>query len=230
MKIGGLQIPSLIEYPDHLSAIIWTIGCNLRCPFCYNPELVFGFFDRISEKKVSDELEKRIDIIEAVSITGGEPTIQGDLRDYIESLKERGLLVKIDTNGTKPEVLDDLIEHDLIDYVAMDVKTSPDKYNLLRNPAISPSTIKESIKIIKNSDIEYEFRTTVVPGIVMKEDIINIAEMISPAKRYYLQQFEENRTHLSPIYNSVEPYTKSELRDMLKSIEDKNIHADLREY
>lgn len=193
MKIGGFQPFSLNDYPGHVAAVIYTQGCNLRCPFCHNPSLVlpesFGVPFPIEE--VITRLEKRIGKIDGVVISGGEPTLQHDLRECIKRLKNMSLLVKIDTNGTQPEVLTSLLEEKLIDFIAMDIKAPQEKYDLLCGVKISFTAIARSIKIIKESGIAYQFRTTHYTPFLEDEDILIIREMLGNDRHYCLQQYQE---------------------------------------
>jgi len=201
MQIGGLQKLTLIDYPDKLACTVFLIGCNFRCPWCYSGELVLPeknkkqFYPvksdrvgakqfngaRISEKEFFNFLKKRKDKLEGVVICGGEPTINKELPNFIKKIKKLGFLVKLDTNGSNPKMLKKLIAEHLLDYIAMDIKAplSQDKYEKATGVKINLEDIKKSIDIIKNSGIEHEFRTTVVPSIHTKEDIIQIAKEIS---------------------------------------------------
>jgi len=187
---------TLIDYPSKIAAIVFTIGCNFRCRFCYNTRLVdpklFKTNDIITEEDFFDFLNKRKGKIEAVVITGGEPTLQEDLITFIRKIKKNDFLVKLDTNGTNPDILEKLLEEKLIDYIAMDIKNTIDDKNYMKITRVDNCCrrIKKSIEIIKNSLVDYEFRTTVAPGIT-KENIIDIAKYISGAKKYYLQEFKD---------------------------------------
>lgn len=219
MKIGGLQKTSLLDYPDHISAIIWTLGCNFRCPFCYNKAIVFEEIDVIPEEQVLDFLEKRKKLLEAVSITGGEPTLQDDLVEFIKKVKNLGYLVKLDTNGSNPEKIRKLIQNRLVDYISMDVKAPREKYDMLAGTKTNISKIKKSIEIIKNQAPDYEFKTTVVPKLLEKEDILEIAKWLQGSKRYYLQQFKKNPPFISDEMEKVTPYSKEYLYEILEEIE-----------
>lgn len=193
MRIGGLQKFSLIDYPDKFSCIIFTQGCNFRCPWCHNPELVYPhlFKNTISENYIFDFLESRKNELEAVVITGGEPTIQPDLAEFIEKIKKMGYLVKLDTNGSNPYILEKLLKNKLVDYVAMDIKAPPEKYSLLIGKSIDISLIFESIEIIEKYSPDYEFRTTFVPSLLSEDDLIKIKRMIRSKKRHKIQGFKE---------------------------------------
>jgi len=200
MKIGGFQRFSLIDYPNKISCIVFTQGCNFRCPYCYNPELVYPefFTTPLKEEAIFDFLKRRKGRLEAVVITGGEPTIQPDLTEFIEKIKKMDYFVKLDTNGSNPHILKELIKSKLIDYIAMDIKAPPEKYSLLSGRDVDISLIFESMKIIENSSLEYEFRTTFVPSLLSEVDILRIKNMIKDKKRYRIQKFRkvEKRTFI----------------------------------
>jgi pyruvate formate lyase activating enzyme len=218
MKIGGFQEISLLDYPDTISAIIWTIGCNFRCPYCYNKQLVLNEIKNISEDKIFNFLEERKGKIEGVTITGGEPLLQKDIEIFIKKVKTLGYLVKIDTNGSFPKKLDKLINENLVDYIAMDIKAPKNKYNMLSGINTNIKKIEESVKIVRNKSDYYEFRTTIIPRFLEKNDIIEIAEWLRGAKKFYLQQFKSNPPLLSNDFEKVEPYLKEELNDILNTI------------
>ncbi|MGB9694998.1 MAG: anaerobic ribonucleoside-triphosphate reductase activating protein [Caldisericaceae bacterium] len=191
MLVGGFQKFSLIDYPNKTSAIIFTQGCNFRCPFCHNPELVdpLQFGAPIPFEEVMTFLKKRVGLLDAVEFTGGEPTLQPDLRKSIESVRELGFLIKLDTNGSNPEILKELIENNLLDYVAMDVKAPLDEYDSAIGVQFDKETILKSISLIINSQIDYEFRTTMIKGIIKGSDSMkNIGELIKGAKAYFMQK------------------------------------------
>ena len=187
---------TLIDYPSKVAAIVFTISCNFRCRFCYNTRLVdprlLNTNEIIKEDDFFGFLDTRIGKLSAVVITGGEPTLQRDLIPFAKKIKEMGFLVKLDTNGTNPGVIKKLLSKKLVDYIAMDIKNdlSNKAYEKIVKIGYDIKKIKESIKIIINSGIDYEFRTTASPG-VTKENIISIAKYISGAKKYYLQEFQD---------------------------------------
>jgi pyruvate formate lyase activating enzyme len=213
MKIGGLQKTSLLDYPDNISAIIWTSGCNFRCPFCYNKDLVLGTGIRISEDEVFSFLEKRRGTLDGVVITGGEPLMHPDIVEFVQKIKKLGFLVKVDTNGSFPEKLRELLEKRLVDYVAMDVKAPKKKYTQLSGMKCDIDRIDESITVIKTMAPQYEFRTTVAPGLLTKEDIVEIAKWIEGATQYYLQQIKQDVPLLSGKLQTTAAYTKEMLLD-----------------
>lgn len=223
IEIGGLQKLTLIDYPGRLAATVFLCGCNFRCWFCYNSELVLPQKiknqPKISEKYFFDFLKERKGLLEGVCVTGGEPTLNKDLSTFIKKIKKLGYLVKLDTNGSKPKILKDLISKKLIDYVAMDIKApfKNQKYNDATGVKGDLNKIKKSIELIKDSGIDYEFRTTVVPGIHTKEDILQIAKEISPAKKYILQNFRPEKT-IDPKFEKIKPYPQEFLVEIQKTI------------
>lgn len=233
MIIGGLQKFSLLDYPEHLSAIIFTQGCNFRCQFCYNPMLV-RFAGKINHNipspKSEDQrghtyikeddlfsfLKKRLGKLDAVVITGGEPTIHADLPKFIKKIKSLGYKIKLDTNGAQPEILKKLVEEQLIDYLAMDIKASEKKYKLVTGEQPDLAKIKKSIKIIKESGLPYEFRTTIVPGLHEKNDIKEIGKLIKGGAKWFLQQFKSDMDLINKKLKRTKPYTEKEIKEMCK--------------
>jgi pyruvate formate lyase activating enzyme len=220
MKIGGLQKVSLIDYPGEISSIIFLQGCNFKCPYCHNPELVdpdsFGLC--LEEKYILDFLKTRIGKIDAVTITGGEPTIQDDLTLFIRRIKKMGFAVKLDSNGSGPEVIQKLLSEELLDFIAMDIKAPLSKYESIVQVSLDTDLIKESIRIILKSKIEHEFRTTVVQSLLTENDIFNIASLISGARRYALQRFVPAKT-LSKKYLKAKPFLDDTLGIIKKRLE-----------
>ncbi len=191
MKIGGLLKFSLIDYPGKISAVIFTQGCNFRCPYCHNPELVLPehFCEPFSEEKIFEFFAKRVGQIEGIVVTGGEPTMQKDLIEFLEKVKAMGLLIKLDTNGSNPQVLKKALDLNLVDYVAMDIKAPLEKYAQLTDLKDCAASISKSINIILDSQIDHEFRTTLAKPIVPEEDLPKMASLVKGAKRYRLQRF-----------------------------------------
>lgn len=195
MQIHGFNKTTLLDYPEHVAATVFTGGCNFRCPFCHNGGLVLdpAGQEQIAEEEVLSYLQKRQGILDGVCITGGEPTLQSDLKNFIKQIKQLGYAVKLDTNGYRPGVLWDLLSDGLLDYVAMDIKASKENYVRaagVRNLDIS--AIEESVAILKSSKIPYEFRTTVVKGIHSVEEFEVIGRWLEGCHAYYLQAFREN--------------------------------------
>ncbi|MCR5116356.1 MAG: anaerobic ribonucleoside-triphosphate reductase activating protein [Lachnospiraceae bacterium] len=210
MQIHGFNKTTLLDFPGHLASTVFTGGCNMRCPYCQNADLVLNPMSQplISEEVVFDHIKKRKGIIEGVCITGGEPTLQADLEDFIKRLKELGVMVKLDSNGYRPEVLKRLMGNGLLDYVAMDIKSSLDDYHTVAGVKLDTSLIKESIDLLKNGPIDYEFRTTVVKELHSKETFEKIGELLSGAKQYFLQGYIDSERVIERRFSS---YTKEEL-------------------
>jgi pyruvate formate lyase activating enzyme len=191
MNIGGFEKYSFIDYPGCISSVVFTVGCNFHCPYCHNPELVRpgsnGPAGPFSQRDILVFLEKRRKYIDGVVITGGEPTLQPDLQQFCREVKSLGLQVKLDTNGSNPSALAALLSGDLVDYIAMDIKTDPEHYVPLISHDIDPQRIKDSIRIILESGIPHEFRTTCVTPIVDTSSIRMIARLVQGADRYALQ-------------------------------------------
>ncbi len=188
MILGGLQKTSLIDYPEKISAIVFTAGCNFNCQYCYNPELR-NYSPKIDEKEFFDFLAKRKKQLDAVVVTGGEPSVHSDLPEFIGKIKKMGFLVKLDTQGTNPQMVKKLIDEKLIDYVAMDIKAPLKKYREVANCFVNEKAIKETIETLKKSGIDYEFRTTIVSGQLLIADFKDIGKLIKGARRYFLQAF-----------------------------------------
>ncbi len=220
--IKGLQKLSLIDFEPHTVATVFVGGCNFRCGFCHNPDLVLHFKDlkTIKEEEVLSFLEKRKKWLDGVCITGGEPTLYTDLPFFISKIKEKSFLVKLDTNGYNPAMIKRLIDGKLLDYIAMDIKTSLDDYETVVCVKVDINQIKKSIELIKNSGIDYEFRTTVVPGLITKENIMKIGKLLNGSKKYVLQNFRPNRDMIENRFKNIKPYSQKEIEDMKKGIKD----------
>ena len=219
IKFYGLQKLTLLDYPGKMAATLFTGGCNFRCPFCHNKSLVYlnESEGEISRETILEYLDKRKGILDGVCITGGEPTLYPGLRDFIETLKSLGLLVKLDTNGTNFDKLKELVDGGLVDYVAMDIKNCPKKYSMtvgLENYDLTD--IEKSVSYLLENHVDYEFRTTVVKEFHEPEDMKEIGEWIKGAKNYYLQQFEDHGTCIVEGLNPHDASTMREYRDILK--------------
>ena len=215
MRFGGLQKTSLIDFPDRVSTVLFTSGCNLRCPFCHNWRLVVKKdIPSIPENLILDFLISRKNFIKSVVITGGEPAAQSDLSNFLRKLKEKEFNVKLDTNGFFPKAIQKCVNY--LDYISVDLKTSLEKYVLLG--ANDTSNLLKTIEIIKAGNVDYEFRTTVVPGFVDKVTISKIGRIVNGSRRYALQQFLPDDT-LDVAFRKVKPYSSStiaSLADILK--------------
>ena len=210
---------SLLNYPDLVSATVFTNGCNFLCPYCQNSALVLDAKDNelIPEEEVLDYLKERRKLLDGVCVTGGEPTIQKDLVEFIRKIKDLGLKVKLDTNGSHPEVIKELLDLGLVDYIAMDIKTVFSKYNEVANRKVDTDALRSSIELIKNSNIDYEFRTTVVKAFVSYEDLIFILDYLN-CKKYYLQKFEDRQSNI--VYH-LDAYSDDELKEIYSSLKEK---------
>lgn len=226
MLFGGWQKITLIDYPEKVATTLFTVGCNLRCPFCHNPELVLPELIKnlplIKEKEIFDYLKNRRGLIEGVCLTGGEPMLQPDLFDFLEQVKKMGFKIKLDTNGTEPEKVKELISQKLVDYFALDVKEPLNRRKIYPEPL----KIKETIELIKNCGLDYEFRTTVYPELTAK-DIFEIVLEIKPAKRYYLQEFSAKKI-LDPSLIAQSALGRKELIDIWQKIKDNFEICELR--
>lgn len=210
MNIQGIQTLTLLDFPGRLACTVFTAPCNLRCPFCHNSGLITGLDDPMEWDVVRDFLISRVGILHGVCITGGEPTLHNDLTDYLAEIKDLGFLVKLDTNGTRPEILVDLVDGGLVDYVALDVKNSPQQYDTtigIKDFEIVP--IATSIEFLLSGGVDYEFRTTVVQEFHDEEGLLELAKCIRGAKRYYLQTFVDSDQVLQ---KDLHPYSPEEMR------------------
>lgn len=217
MRIGGFQKLTLLDFPDKVAATIFFVGCNFNCSYCHNPELVLpqNFPKKfLSPENIFTELEQRKAFLDGVCLTGGEPLLQPDLTPFIKKIKQMGLQVKLDTNGTNPQKLQSLIEQKLVDYVAMDVKAPLAKYHLITKTQIDLSLIEQSIKLLLQEKVAYEFRTTVVPGLLSAQDIVDIARLIVGAKKYKLQKGELNKPLVDASLQGGKSYSYQELESM----------------
>ncbi len=217
MLIKGFQKLSLIEYPGKLSVVIWTGGCNFRCPFCYNTDIVLNYknMPTISEKEIIDFMLTRKGLLDAVAITGGEPTLQKDLPKFAKKIKNMGFSVMLETNGSDPNMIKKLIDPRLVDYIAMDIKAPLGKYERAAGKKVNKGNIQKSIDAIRNSDVNYEFRTTVIPRFFKKEDAIAIGKWLKGSKRYYLQQFVSGN-NIDRGFRRIKPYPPDKLKEFAK--------------
>jgi len=221
MTIGGIQKLTLIDYPERIATTIFITGCNFRCPWCYSSEIVLPEKikkqSKISEKEILSFLKSNRNLLEGVVICGGEPCLHKDLPSFVKKIKKLNYPVKIDTNAYWPEMLRHLIDNNLIDYVAIDIKAPKEKYEQVVGRKINIKNIERSISILKENKIDYEFRTTVVPKLLKKNDIINIAHWILGAKKYYLQGFRPEK-NIDPKFEKVKPYSEKYLLTIQKAI------------
>jgi len=222
MIIAGLQKLTLIDYPEKLACTVFLAGCNFRCPWCYNPELVLPEKikdnSQITKKDFFDFLKYRINLLDGVVICGGEPTLNKDLPIFCKKIKKMGYAIKLDTNGSNPEMISNLIDEKLIDYIAMDIKAPKEKYKEATGAKIDIKQIQKSIDILKKGEVSYEFRSTMIPKLLGKEDIIEIARWIGPAKKYCLQNFQKERDTVNPEFKGINPCLKEYLLNIQKII------------
>lgn len=213
MRIGGIQKSSLLDFPNMISAIVFTKGCNFACDYCHNPELFNSGVD-YTTSEFFEFLNTRKGKLDGIVITGGEPCLQPDLMDFIKRIKQMGFLVKLDTNGSFPDVIQKLLNENLLDYIAMDIKAPIEKYNAVSNSTISTDKIITSVNLIMNSGIDYEFRTTIVKSQLAFEDFENIGDLIKGAKKYYLQKFVPTKT-LNPAFLSEQTYNDEDFKRII---------------
>ncbi len=221
MQIGGIQKLTLIDFPGKIACTVFLAGCNFYCPWCHSRELVMPKeikkLPKVSEKDFLDFLEERRGLLEGVAICGGEPTLNKELPSFCQKIKTLGFSVKLDTNGSNPVMLNELISNGLVDYVAMDVKLPFERYVEVCNTEDKAFDVQQSINILKTGKADYEFRTTVVPGVHFRDDILKIARWISPAKKYYLQNFRPEKT-IDPEFEKFTPYPIEFLTEVQQTI------------
>lgn len=233
METTFIQKITLIDFPGKIACTIFSIGCPFRCPFCHNKELVLPDLTkkqpRISQEEIFNFLKEKRGLLDGVCITGGEPTIHEDLPDFCRKLKDLGFLVKLDTNGYDPERVKKLIDEKLIDYLALDVKAPKEKYGKLIGidnkvfVKIIVQNIERSVEILKEGKIDFEFRTTVVPTLLEREDILEIGKWLSSLSpgqklpKYYLQNFRPEKT-LDPSFEKIKPYPQEYLLEIQKAL------------
>ena len=228
MEIHGLVKTTLLDYPQHVATTVFTGGCNFRCPFCHNKDLVLhpNSVPLIHEDELFSFLKKRHGVLDGVCITGGEPTLQPDLISFIRKIKELGFLVKLDTNGYCPEVLHQLLEEHLLDYVAMDIKNSPEKYALTSGIFnLDLDKINRSIALLLACSIPYEFRTTLVSELHTTEDMIKIGQWIKGASAYFLQAYKESDSVISKGFT---PCTYEQMKSFIGLLQPDILHIGIR--
>ncbi|MDY0189858.1 MAG: anaerobic ribonucleoside-triphosphate reductase activating protein [Desulfuromonas sp.] len=214
MAIKGFQGTSLLDFPQRVASLVFYGGCNLRCPYCHNPELVQqpDNYPDIPLTDIVAMLEQRCGFIDGVVVSGGEPTLNSDLPELLRQIKSLQLQVKLDTNGLRPQVLAALLEQELLDFVGLDVKTAPNRYGQLHNVAVDAEAILQSVEILKNAAVEVEFRTTCVPHIVTLDDIHAIGEILRGAPQWVLQQFVAAPA-MDEELRQCEPYSTQQLQE-----------------
>ncbi len=216
MKIGGFNKLTVQDYPEHIACIIFTKGCNFDCSYCYNRDLVDNKCKTIDKEEIMSYLYKRRKVLDGVVISGGEPTIWNDLITFLKEIKELKLDIKLDTNGYNPDMLKEIIDNNLVDYIAMDIKAVSNKYSKVINKKIDFDKILESIKLINKSNIKHEFRTTIMKGIHNTNDIVEINKLISNST-LYLQNFEYTD---SVKGKNIKSFSEDELLEMKKELKE----------
>jgi pyruvate formate lyase activating enzyme len=216
---GGIQKTSLVDYPGHICDVVFLAGCNFRCPYCHNPELVLGG-EHLSSYQWADVLDgiaKRAHVLDGVCISGGEPTLHPELAQWCAQIKELGLLVKLDTNGTSPELLGQLLADDLVDYVAMDIKAPPVKYEQVTRTKVDLKSVERSVDLLLAGGISYEFRTTVPRSLLGEKDLLMIGQWINGASCYVLQRYRPEH-HLDLEFESDERGSEAWLLTMQEKL------------
>lgn len=219
LKIHGFQKLTLLDYPGKVACTVFLGGCNFRCPFCHNGNLVQNPQEEpvILRSHVLETLKKRRGILDGVCITGGEPALAEELPEFMEEIKDMGFLIKLDTNGSRPEVVKKLIRRNLVDYVAMDIKNTLEKYPLTCGvPEVDRNSIRETVDMLREGTLEYEFRTTVTKELHQKEDLLYIGEWLKGSKKYALQAYRESPQVIRPVFTS---YSRKELEQFGRLLE-----------
>ena len=222
MKVTGIQKLTLLDYPGVVTCTVFTAGCNFRCPFCHNAMLVLP--EQIDDECLTDDevfgfLKKRRGVLDGVAVTGGEPLLHADMPEFLARVKELGYKIKLDTNGSNPELLSEIVKNKLVDRVAMDIKNAPEEYARtigLKSFDIAP--VERSKEMLLRGDIDYEFRTTVVKGIHTKESLIGAAKWIEGAKEYYLQQFKDSGNLILP--DGLSAYDEKQMHALADAVRD----------
>lgn len=228
MQIYGFNKTTLLDYPEHVACTLFTGGCNFRCPFCQNGGLVADIASQslIPEDEIFATLRKRRGILSGVCITGGEPTLCPDLSEFIRKIRDMGYLIKLDTNGYRPDVIATLDRQNLLDYIAMDIKSSPERYSLAAGvPGLDVDRIKESVSYIRSCGLPYEFRTTVVRQLHCREDFVSIGKWLAGCRAYFLQSYQDSGAVLCPGYTAC---TREELESFLDIVLPQIPNAALR--
>ncbi|MFH2027703.1 MAG: anaerobic ribonucleoside-triphosphate reductase activating protein [Nanoarchaeota archaeon] len=220
-QVKGLQKTSLVDFPPYVSCTLFVSRCNFRCGFCHNADLVMDSLDDIPEDEIFAFLEKRKKVLDGVCISGGEPLLNEDIINLIKNIKKLDYKVKVDTNGTNPDLLKKLIDSKLVDYIAMDIKSSLDSYDKAAGVKVDKSKIKASVNILMEDNVDYEFRMTTVPNLHSSEEYSKIGNWLKGAKKFIIQQFRNDKC-LDKSFEKIKPYSKKELEEF-KGILEKDI-------
>lgn len=224
-----MQKTTLVDFPGKVACTLFVDKCNFRCPFCHNTTLVLEQEkNQISEKEALDFLKKRANVLEGVCITGGEPSLHPELFEFIPKAKKLGYKIKIDSNGYKPEFFEKLLKEKQADYIAMDIKAPLEKYSQATGIEANTEKIKESISLLLNSKTDYEFRATVVPGLIELKDVETIGKMVKGTKAFYFQQFAGNIKLLNPEFEKIRPYPVSVLEEMKEKMKEYAEKVEIR--
>lgn len=227
MEFVGIDKFSLLDFDEKVSIVLFSPACNFRCPFCHNGDSVLNSNTPIPFDEILDYLKTRVGLIDAVVVTGGEPTLMPEVKDRIRQIRELGFLIKLDTNGSNPEVLKDLINEGLLDYVAMDIKNSEKMYAETAGcPAVKIENIKKSIGILKNSSVDYEFRTTIVKEFHSKESITEMCELVKGSKKLYLQKFVDREGCIKKGLHEISLEEANSYKEILSKV----VPTELRGY
>ena len=227
MEFVGIDKFSLLDYDEKVSVVLFSPACNFRCPFCHNGESVLNSNTPILFEEILEYLKSRVGLIDAVVFTGGEPTLMPELKERIKAVKELGFLIKLDTNGTNPKVIEELLNEGLLDYIAMDIKNSESMYSETAGCLqINMENIKKSIKIIENSGVNYEFRTTLIKEFHTEKSIREMAHLVKGAKQLYLQKFVDREGVIKKGLHEVSFEEANKFREILSEV----VPAELRGY
>ncbi len=218
MEFCGMEKLSLVDFDDNISATLFMAGCPFRCPFCHNGDLVLHpeTATPIPFDEILAYLKKRRGVLDAVCITGGEPTLMPDLEEKIRAIRELGYLIKLDSNGFQPHILRNLIEKGLVDYIAMDIKNSPEKYDFTCGTKVNLDAINESIHLLMTSGIGYEFRTTTIEEFHTPEDMKKLAQWIAGASRYFIQKYVDSENCIRHYYHALTPQKADEYLQIVR--------------
>ena len=230
MHFSGMHTTSLLDYPGKICTTLFVQGCNLRCPYCHNSSLVGqqGSEQPITESVIWDLLQRRAGLIDGVCISGGEPLLYSELSRFIQQVKSLGYKVKLDTNGTKPQCLEPLLAAGLLDYVALDLKAPPQKYGLATGGWDQSELVLESIRLLRKNSVQYEIRTTVVPGLLGAADLVCMAQQLTKSEHYVLQQFRPSPTILDSCFQKIKPYADGYLQELQELVSPYVRQASLR--